>query len=200
MISEQSRDSGEVSAGWKLVQFSRDNPGNHRAVSPTSVPGKTLEKIILGSIEKPQVDSTDMGHSQHSIRRGKSCLATLVSCYISTTHLDDPGKPGDGICSLQQSASRTGWGTAVGRDLGVLEPGGTPLSWGHWGQQQGRGKSCSAQASQGMGTAQGHLDNALRARGGLLGCPGQGQELDSIPVDPSTPSSWESITKKTTKV
>lgn len=57
--------------------------------------------------------------------------------------------------NLQQSASRTGWGTAVGRDLGVLEAGGTSGSWGQQGQQQGRGLSCSERAPQGMGRAPG---------------------------------------------
>lgn len=137
-----------------------------------------------------------MGHSQHGFRRGRSCLTTLISCCNSTTHLDDPGKPGDGICRLQQSASRTGWEGTWGswvmgqqclgarRDTSVLGTSGTAAR---------EGLSCSEQAPQGIGTAQEHLDNPLRARRGFLGHPGQGQELDLIPVDPSTLSSWESI-------
>ncbi|KAJ7402905.1 hypothetical protein BTVI_82318 [Pitangus sulphuratus] len=52
---ESSWESREVPADWKLANFvqifkkaKKDDPGNYRPVSLTSVPGKVMEKIILG--------------------------------------------------------------------------------------------------------------------------------------------------------
>ena len=49
--------SGEVSVDWKLANVpvfkkgKKEDPGNYRPVSLTSVPGKIMEKIIMGVIE-----------------------------------------------------------------------------------------------------------------------------------------------------
>ncbi|KAJ7410928.1 hypothetical protein BTVI_51719 [Pitangus sulphuratus] len=58
-IFESSWKSGEVQADWKLVNVvpvfkkgKKEDPRNYRPVSLTSVPEKSMEKIILGSIEK----------------------------------------------------------------------------------------------------------------------------------------------------
>ena len=59
----------------------------------TSVPGKILEKIVLGVIEKHQKDNAVIDPSQHRFTRGKSCLTNLISFYDKVTHLVDQGKP-----------------------------------------------------------------------------------------------------------
>ncbi|KAJ7411588.1 RNA-directed DNA polymerase from mobile element jockey [Pitangus sulphuratus] len=53
MIFEQSRESGEVLADWKLVNVfpifknrKKLDPRNYRPVSLTSVPGKIVEQVI----------------------------------------------------------------------------------------------------------------------------------------------------------
>ncbi|KAJ7413878.1 RNA-directed DNA polymerase from mobile element jockey-like protein [Pitangus sulphuratus] len=103
MIFEQSWESGEVPPDWKLANIvmifkkSKEDPGNYRPVSLTSVPGKVMEKIILGSIEKHLKDNAVIGHSQHGFMRGKFCLSNLVSFYDKVTHLVDQGKPVDAI-------------------------------------------------------------------------------------------------------
>ncbi|KAJ7411667.1 hypothetical protein BTVI_48805 [Pitangus sulphuratus] len=58
MIFEQSWEYGEVPDDWKLANIvpifkkgKKDDPGNYRPVSLTSVPGKVMEKIILGRTE-----------------------------------------------------------------------------------------------------------------------------------------------------
>ncbi|KAJ7421298.1 RNA-directed DNA polymerase from mobile element jockey-like protein [Willisornis vidua] len=71
----------------------KEDPGNYRPVSLTSVPGKIMEKIILGSIEKYLEDNAVTGHSQHGFLRGKSCLPNLISFYGKVTHLAGQGKP-----------------------------------------------------------------------------------------------------------
>ncbi|KAJ7408123.1 rna-directed dna polymerase from mobile element jockey-like [Pitangus sulphuratus] len=59
MIFKWSWESREVPAEWKLVNIvlifkkaKKEEPGNYRPLSLTSVPGKIMEKIILGCIEK----------------------------------------------------------------------------------------------------------------------------------------------------
>ncbi|KFP59003.1 RNA-directed DNA polymerase from mobile element jockey, partial [Cathartes aura] len=54
IIYQRSWESGEVPAHWKLASVIpiykkgvREDPGNYRSVSLTSVPGKIMEKIIL---------------------------------------------------------------------------------------------------------------------------------------------------------
>ncbi|KAJ7408938.1 RNA-directed DNA polymerase from mobile element jockey-like protein [Pitangus sulphuratus] len=56
MIFEWSWESREVPLDWKLMNvvpiFKKEELGNYRSVSLTSVPGKVMEKIILESVEK----------------------------------------------------------------------------------------------------------------------------------------------------
>lgn len=85
---------------WKLVNIApvfqktkQEDPGNYRPVSHTSVPGRTMEKILLGVTEKLLKDNAVMGHSQHTFTKGRSHLTNLISFYDKVTHLDDQGKP-----------------------------------------------------------------------------------------------------------
>ncbi|KAJ7414417.1 B-cell scaffold protein with ankyrin repeats-like protein [Pitangus sulphuratus] len=71
----------------------KEEPRSYRPVSLTSVPGKVMEEIILGGIEKHLKDSAVIGHSQHSFMRGMSCSSNLISFYDKVTHLADQEKP-----------------------------------------------------------------------------------------------------------
>lgn len=85
MIFEWSWESGEVSSDWKLANAvpifkkGKEDPGNYTPFSLTSVPGKIMEKIILGGIEKYLEDNALNGHSQHGFVWGKSCFSNLIS-------------------------------------------------------------------------------------------------------------------------
>ncbi|KAK4810454.1 LOW QUALITY PROTEIN: hypothetical protein QYF61_004234 [Mycteria americana] len=99
IIYQRSWESGEVPADWKLANVTpiykkgvREDPGNYRPVSLTSVPGKIMEKIILGAIERHLKDNAIIRHSQHEFTKGKSCLTNLISFYDKITHLVDEGK------------------------------------------------------------------------------------------------------------
>ncbi|KAJ7403166.1 hypothetical protein BTVI_79711 [Pitangus sulphuratus] len=81
MIFKQCWESREVLDDCKLANVvlvfkkgKKEHPGNYKPVSLTSVPGKVMEKIILGSIEKHLKDNVVTGQSQHGLMRGKTCL------------------------------------------------------------------------------------------------------------------------------
>ncbi|KAJ7402286.1 RNA-directed DNA polymerase from mobile element jockey [Pitangus sulphuratus] len=71
MISEQCWESEEVPSDWKLANVLIFRRASSRTLETTGlslslVPGKVMEKIILGSIEKHVKDNAVMGHSRAS--------------------------------------------------------------------------------------------------------------------------------------
>ncbi|PKU32719.1 rna-directed dna polymerase from mobile element jockey-like [Limosa lapponica baueri] len=75
--------------GWK------EDPGNYRPVSLTSVPEKVMEQIILSAIMHHLQDNQVCRPSQHGFMKGRSCLTNLISSYDKVTHLVDEGKAVD---------------------------------------------------------------------------------------------------------
>ncbi|KAK4829687.1 hypothetical protein QYF61_006062 [Mycteria americana] len=75
--------------GWK------EDPGNYRPVSLTSVPRKLMEQMILSAIT--QHVENNQGSSPASMGSGKcrSCSTNLISFYDKVTHLVDEGKTVD---------------------------------------------------------------------------------------------------------
>lgn len=103
MIFMWSCQSVEVPADWKLASAvpifkkGKEDSGNYRPFSLTSVPCKIMEKVILGGIEKHLEDNALISHSQHSFVWGKSNFSNLISFFDRVTHLADLGKPIDVI-------------------------------------------------------------------------------------------------------
>jgi len=100
IIFQQSWESGDVPVNWKLASVvpvfkkgEKEDPGNYRPVTHSSVPGKTMEKIVLGVTEKCLKDNAVTGHKQNGFMRGKSYLTNLNSFYDKVTHLLHQGKP-----------------------------------------------------------------------------------------------------------
>ena len=65
----------------------KEEPGNYRPVSLTSVPGKVMEEIVLREIIWHVRDNCGIRPSQHGFTKGKSCLTDLISFYNLVTHL-----------------------------------------------------------------------------------------------------------------
>ncbi|KAK4833063.1 hypothetical protein QYF61_027725 [Mycteria americana] len=73
----------------------KEDPGNYRSVSLTSVPGKLMGQIILSAITRHVENNQGIKPSQHGFRKGRSCLTNLISFYDKVTHLVDEGKAVD---------------------------------------------------------------------------------------------------------
>ena len=96
------RLSGEVPKNWRLADVTpiykkgrKEDLGNYRPVSLTSVPGKVMEQIILGEITQHVYGMQGIRPSQQRFMKGRSCLTNLISFYNWVTRLVDEGKAVD---------------------------------------------------------------------------------------------------------
>ncbi|KAK4815428.1 LOW QUALITY PROTEIN: hypothetical protein QYF61_002643 [Mycteria americana] len=102
IIYQQSWLTEEVPADWRLANVTpifknrrKEDLGNYRPVSLTSVPGKLMEQIILSAITWHIENNQGIKPSQHGFRKGRSCLTNLISFYDKVTCLVDEGKAVD---------------------------------------------------------------------------------------------------------
>ena len=63
----------------------KEDPGNYRAVSITSIPGKMMQQLILEVIIKQVEEEKVIRSSQHGFTKGKSCLTNLIASYDGMT-------------------------------------------------------------------------------------------------------------------
>jgi len=95
IIYQHSWSTREVPEDWRLASVthiykkgSKEDLGNYRPVSLTSVPGKVMEQTILRAKTWHIKDRQMIRCSQHAFVKGKSCLTNLIS-YNKKTRLVD---------------------------------------------------------------------------------------------------------------
>jgi len=91
IILERSWKTGEVPEDWRKASVApvfnkgkKEDPGNYRLVSLTSVPGKVMEQLILAVISNQLKEKKVLRSSQHGFTKGK-CLSSLIAFYDGMT-------------------------------------------------------------------------------------------------------------------
>ncbi|PKU36829.1 rna-directed dna polymerase from mobile element jockey- hypothetical protein [Limosa lapponica baueri] len=87
IILKRSWRTGAVTKDWRKANVTpvfkkgKEDPGNYRLVSLTSVPGKVMEQHILDVISKHVEEEKVTENGQHGFTKGKSCLTNLMAFY-----------------------------------------------------------------------------------------------------------------------
>jgi len=102
IIFERSWWTGEVPEDWRKANVTpvfkkgkKEDPGNYRPVSLTSIPGKVMEQLILKVINKQVEEKKVIRSSQHGFTKAKSCLTNLIPFYDGMTGWVDEGRAMD---------------------------------------------------------------------------------------------------------
>ncbi|PKU46275.1 rna-directed dna polymerase from mobile element jockey-like [Limosa lapponica baueri] len=102
IIHERSWRIGEVPEDWRKANITpvykkgkKEDPGNYRPISLTSVPEKIVERLVLDVISKHIEDKEVIGSGQHGFTKGKSCSTNLIDFYDVITRWLDEGRAAD---------------------------------------------------------------------------------------------------------
>ena len=98
----ESLDTGLVPQDWTLADVvpiykkgDKDDPGNYRPVSLTSVPCKVLESIIRDQLMTHLQSRNLLTDAQHGFRPGRSCATQLMLTIEEWSSMIERGEPVD---------------------------------------------------------------------------------------------------------
>ena len=99
VIFDRSWRTEEVPEDQKIADVTpvfgkgkKEDPGNSRPLSLTSVPGKVMEQLVLDTISKQLGEKRVIRNYQHGLAEGKSCSAKLVAFSDAITSWVDGGR------------------------------------------------------------------------------------------------------------
>ncbi|GAB0176502.1 mitochondrial enolase superfamily member 1 [Grus japonensis] len=102
IIFERSWKTGEVPEDWRKANVTpvfkkgkKEDLGNYRPVSLTSIPGKVMKQLILEVNNKHVKEKKVIRSGQHGFTKGKSCLTNLIAFYDGMTGWVDEGRAVD---------------------------------------------------------------------------------------------------------
>ncbi|GAB0180640.1 mitochondrial enolase superfamily member 1 [Grus japonensis] len=102
IIFERSWKTEEVPEDWRKANVTlvfkkgkKDDPEIYRPVSLSSIPGKVMEQLILGVMNKHVEEKKVIRSGQHGFTKGKSCLTNLIAFYDGMTGWVDEGRAVD---------------------------------------------------------------------------------------------------------
>ena len=136
MIFTKSYKEGRVPTDWKEANITpifkkgnRNDPGNFRPVSLTSVVCKTMESIMKDSILRQVEEKEIMTPFQHGFRSGKSCLTNTLETLEAWTRLLDAGIGVDVVYLDYRKAFDTVPHGRLIRKLGSMGLGPETVEW-----------------------------------------------------------------------
>ena len=101
-IFKSSLESGQVPEDWRVANVtslfkkgSREELGNYRPVSLTSVVGKLLETLIKDQMKNHLNKYKLIKGIQHGFTKGSSCLTNILEFYEAVCEWVDEGKAVD---------------------------------------------------------------------------------------------------------
>ena len=104
VIFDRSWRTEEVPEDQKIADVTpvfgkgkKEDPGNSRPLSLTSVPGKVMEQLVLDTISKQLEEKKVIRNNQHVFVKGKSRSTNLVVFSDSITSWVDGGRAVDVI-------------------------------------------------------------------------------------------------------
>uniref|UniRef100_A0A452IPG4 Reverse transcriptase domain-containing protein n=1 Tax=Gopherus agassizii TaxID=38772 RepID=A0A452IPG4_9SAUR len=138
IIFGKSWETGEIPEDWKGANIvpiykkgNKNNPGNYRPVSLTSVPGKIMEQVIKEIICKHLEGGKVIGNSQHGFVKNKSCQTNLIAFFDRITSLVDKGEAVDVIYLDFSKAFDTVSHDILIDKLGKYNLDGATIRWVH---------------------------------------------------------------------
>jgi len=102
IICQQSWLKGEVPDDWRIASVTpiykkgwKEDPGNYRPLSLTSVLVKIMERFTLSALTQHVKDNQGIRPNQYGFMQVRSCLTNLISFYDQVTCLVDEGNAVD---------------------------------------------------------------------------------------------------------